>query len=228
MTALTREAARTLDRRAIDEYGVPSIVLMENASRAVADHVESLVEGRERPVYVLAGPGNNGGDGLAIARTLANRGIDVSTWGYRVERAAPGSDLARQVALARTHGLALRDLERPAERERLFAGIDGAALVVDALFGTGLERPLEAPFIEIAEQLEDAARPVVAVDVPTGLDATDGRILGAAVRASTTVTFVAPKRGLLEGHGPEYAGRVLVAEIGVPRALLIEAGLVPG
>jgi NAD(P)H-hydrate epimerase len=222
---LTREQVRTLDRRATAEFGVPSLLLMENAGRACAEEAERVLGGRRGPVAVICGPGNNGGDGFVLARTLWNRGHDVRVAFLGAsERLAGGhSDFATNLALWRALG---REVEvystAGAVRERARA-LRTAELVIDGLFGTGLARALEEPFRGAVEAINACGRPVLAVDLPSGLDADTGEVLGAAVRAHSTVTFVAKKPGLLRGRGPELAGRVVVAEIGIPRPLLEEA-----
>lgn len=217
--ALTREELRELDRRTIGEYGLPSLVLMENAGRACADEAAALLAtaGGAGPVLVLCGPGNNGGDGFVVARTLENRGLRAEAafvgGAQRLERLA--GDARLQADLWRRLGHGVATPEGAAALEPLLAH---SALVVDALFGTGLDRELRPPFSDAVHAVRRSGRPVLAVDLPSGLDANTGAVLGAAVAASVTVTFVAPKRGLALGEGPRHVGRVVVAEIGVPRA----------
>jgi len=224
---LSRAAVRELDRRAIEEYGIDSIVLMENAGRWCADEVESmLAEAGDGPVAVLCGPGNNGGDGLVVARTLVNRGREADVLLAapleRLERAS--ADVRQNARLWSGLGRVIHAVDTPAERAALGDRLRGAAVIVDALFGTGLDRPLSDALQGVVEAANGAGRPILAVDVPSGLDADSGAVLGAAVRASVTVTFVAAKPGLARGEGPRRAGRVSVAEIGIPCTLLAEAG----
>jgi len=226
--ALRRSEVRELDRRAIEEFGVPSLLLMENAGRACADVAEAMLERTVPravsggPAVVVCGVGNNGGDGLVIARTLVNRGrraeVLVAADAERLARAS--EDVATNVRLWRSLG---REVRFVASAQELAAELAGAALVVDALFGTGLSTPLREDAAGLVRALVAAQRPTLAVDLPSGLDADDGRVLGAAVRADETVTFVAPKPGLVLGDGPRLAGTVHVAEIGIPRPLLDEA-----
>ncbi len=229
---LTREAVRELDRRAIEEYGIPSIVLMENAGRACAEEALAMLGGSpgrlHGSVLVCCGPGNNGGDGLVVARTLWNRGVEVRVAyaGTRAQLDASSADARTNARLVERLGLALEFLEREEEIASLSSVLGSSALVVDALFGTGLSRPLAGLPAALIDALNQARRPVLAVDLPSGLDADTGEVLGRAVRADVTVTFVARKRGFGVGRGPELCGRVRVAEIGIPRYLLEEA--VPG
>jgi NAD(P)H-hydrate epimerase len=226
-TALTRAAMRELDRRAVDEFGVPSLLLMENAGRACAAEALRLLEvaPREGSVAILCGPGNNGGDGLVIARTLANHGVPVRVfWLGEVSELARASEEVR--ANARLWSRMGRELEETITDDAVAAlepVLAAAPLIVDALFGTGLDRPLRDPWARAVRLMDAAPAPVLAVDVPSGLDADTGAVLGACARAASTVTFVAPKPGLRRGEGPRLCGRVTVAEIGIPRALVSQA-----
>jgi len=224
---LTRAAVRELDRRASEECGIPSALLMENASRASADCAQELLAragarpGGE-PVLVVCGPGNNGGDGMALARTLHNRG-----WPVRCVFAAALDTLERlsadaqlQARLLRSHGLALEQLTTLEQARALEPAAKRAPLAVDALFGTGASRALGPVHRELVRVLNESARCVLALDLPSGLDADTGRVLGALVRAHATISFAALKPGLLRGAGPRSAGELCVAEIGIPRALL--------
>ncbi len=223
---LSREAVRELDRRAIEEYGIPSIVLMENAGRACAEEVLRVLGAPATgPVTVLCGPGNNGGDGLVIARTLVNRGVPVQVVFVSERKRFEGSseDFRTNLRLWRGLGREVECLETPPALERLGAALSRSELAVDALFGTGLTRPLTEPYLTAIRLLNANAGPVLAVDLPSGLDANTGEVLGEAVRASVTVTFVAKKPGFERGQGPRLCGRVVVAEIGIPRTLVEEA-----
>jgi NAD(P)H-hydrate epimerase len=223
---LSREAVRALDRRAIEEYGVPSVVLMENAGRACADEARSMLGDARGPVLALCGPGNNGGDGLVIARTLWNRGVEVEAVfvGARDRLEAGSNDFATNLRLWRGLGRTIECVATPSEVRGLAPRLERARLVVDALFGTGLARELGEPWLGVIRLVNEARRPVLAVDLPSGLDADTGAVLGAAVRAALTVTFVARKPGFACGSGPELCGRIVVAEIGIPRPLLDAAG----
>jgi NAD(P)H-hydrate epimerase len=176
----------------------------------------------EAPVVILCGPGNNGGDGLAIARTLHNRGHEV-----RVYYVGKPAALAKAAPEVRAHhemllalGVEVHALETTAQRKDALPVLKDAPLIVDALFGTGLSRTIEDPFRAVIEAANDVDTPKLAVDIPSGLDANTGDVLGVCIRAESTVTFIAEKPGFHRGAGPTFCGQVLVAEIGIPRNLL--------
>jgi NAD(P)H-hydrate epimerase len=194
---------REIDRRAIEEYGVPSPALMENAGRAVADAVRALDPMRRR-VLLVCGRGNNGGDGFVAARHLANGGFEAM---LLLAEGEPRGDAELMARSARRMCAVVSSM--------LAVSPD---LIVDALYGTGLTRPVEGPARELIRRINGAQVPVVAVDVPSGLDADTGRVLGEAVRATVTVTMGLPKVGF--ERAAEYVGRLVVADIGIPRALL--------
>ncbi|MEW5929625.1 MAG: NAD(P)H-hydrate dehydratase [Gemmatimonadota bacterium] len=197
---LTAEEMRAWDLHAIRERGIPERVLMEAAGRAAAEVVHRLhPEGR---VVAAVGGGNNGGDALVLLRTLAARG-------RRVAAVQAGGSLPD---LALLHDWELEVL--PASGAE--AAFRGAAVVVDGILGTGAKGAPRAPAAAVIEAMNASDRPVVALDGPSGVDMTTGRAEGAAVRAAVTVTFGAPKRGLLLFPGRELAGRVVAVEIGFP------------
>ncbi len=218
---LSREEVRELDRRAIEEFGVPGVVLMENAGRGVAEVLVGL--GCRGPVVICCGKGNNGGDGFVIARHLDNRSIPV-----RVLLFARPEDLTGDAAV-NYQIIARSDL--PVE---LYAGDfwDESALqghltkadwIVDALFGTGLTGSVRKPLDRVIAAINASRAHVLAVDIPSGLDCDTGQPLGPTVRAEHTVTFVAEKKGFANASAKEWIGQVHVVDIGAPRPLLQEA-----
>jgi NAD(P)H-hydrate epimerase len=211
-----REEMRAIDRWAIETVGIPSIVLMENAGRGVADVVRARLRGAG-DVLVVCGPGNNGGDGFVVARHLANAGraVTLALAGREADFDRPG-DAGTNYRVARALGLPCRSV---ADGEALRALVRGAACVVDALFGTGLSRPVEGFRRELIEAMRDAGTDVVAVDIPSGLDADAGRPLGTAVRAAVTATMAFPKQGFFAGEGPAHCGGIRVVDIGIPRSV---------
>jgi NAD(P)H-hydrate epimerase len=217
--SVTAEEMRRIDERAIREYGIPSIVLMENAGVAWCDEILRSGRGRLRSAVVVAGKGRNGGDGFVVARHLSNHGVRV-----RVYLFAEPSQLSPD---PKTNFRILGRMKVPCAtfRQRGFwtrfcRDVSRADRVVDALFGTGLSRSVEGPSRVAIEEMNHRAKKIVSVDVPSGLDADTGRPCGAAVRADLTVTFGAMKRGLLARRARQYCGRVVVRDISLPKALL--------
>ena len=186
--------------------GVPGTVLMEHAGRAIADAISRRWP--PRPIAVLCGPGNNGGDGFVAGRVLAERGWPVRL-GLFGNRAALKGDAA----------WAANSWLGPVEQ--LSADLlGGAGLIIDALFGAGLSRPIDGVAAEVISALGDHAAPVIAVDVPSGVDGASGEIRGIAPRAMLTVTFFRRKPGHLLLPGRLYCGKLVVAQIGIPPAVL--------
>jgi hydroxyethylthiazole kinase-like uncharacterized protein yjeF len=186
--------------------GVPGIDLMENAGRAVADAVAALLQGRR--VVIVAGPGNNGGDGFVAARHLAERGIAVRV-SFVGDRARLKGDAA--LAAGRWSG--------PVE-EASPVSLTGCDLIIDALFGAGLDRGVEGLPRAMIEAMNAAGVPVIAVDLPSGVNGTTGAIMGAAVSAAHTVTFFRRKTGHLLLPGRLHCGAIQVADIGIPESVL--------
>lgn len=213
--ALSRAEVRDLDRRAIHEYGVPGVVLMENAGRGAAELLLRL-NPKRREVLILCGPGNNGGDGFVMARHLENAGIPVGLMflGDRV----PTGDAGVQYQIARTAGLVGEFSPDSAARADFIAGYGG--WIVDALFGTGLARAIMSPFAEVVAAVNKSKQPVLAVDLPSGLDCDTGMPLGLTVRATHTATFVAPKIGFTAPAAAAWLGEVHVIDIGAPKKLV--------
>jgi NAD(P)H-hydrate epimerase len=219
---LARERIRELDRKAAEEYGIPTLILMENAARGSAEALIELQAAEPRgcppPYRIICGRGSNGGDGLAMARHLHNRGREVSI--YLAEprsRIRPDSDAGINLRIVERMGLVIRD---PGEGRILEVESAKDGTIIDALLGTGLDRPLASPYLEWVEAINRSGRPVIAIDLPTGLHADTGEVLGAAIRAAHTFTLVAPKLGFFRGEGPKLVGKVRVIEIGIPRELL--------
>jgi NAD(P)H-hydrate epimerase len=218
---LSRDEVRAIDARAADEFAMPTVVLMENAGRGAA---ELLRRAKPTPyrVLILCGPGNNGGDGGVVARHLDAWGINVEVVWLADPKRLRG-DAAVQWGILERSGIALSAWPNDPPPD-LDARLSNADWVVDGLLGTGLTREVQGPLrlaIEAINRYEGRHEGlVVALDLPSGLDADRGVPLGAAVRAEITVTFVAPKLGFAAPGAREYTGDVRVVDIGVPRKLL--------
>jgi NAD(P)H-hydrate epimerase len=220
MTAayLSRDQVRSVDHRAIEEFGIPSLLLMENAGRGAAEWLIPRLAKCGR-VLIVCGPGNNGGDGGVVARHLDLHAIPTTVvWFGEPHRFSPDAHIQFDI-LARA-GFDQHVVPGPVLDGRLAAFLATADWVVDALLGTGLTRPIEGLLRDVIETINSGTRPVLALDSPSGLDADSGRPLGTAVRASATVTFVAPKLGFAAPGADSYTGPVTVAHIGIPRRIL--------
>jgi len=215
---MSRDEVRRVDAWAIDDIGVPGAVLMENAGRSCAELVKEKLAAVDRPkVCIFCGTGNNGGDGYVIARHLLNAGFQV-----RVvlcgERDKVRGDARINLEILERLGHAVESMDPGAKEPSVHIGAFAreADLIVDALFGTGLRGELSGEFQSLIAAINGLGRPILAVDIPSGLDCDTGEPLGAAIRAAYTVTFVAVKRGFLAS--PEVSrclGELYVASIGV-------------
>ncbi|MBI3929414.1 MAG: NAD(P)H-hydrate dehydratase [Armatimonadetes bacterium] len=224
MKVVTGEQMAAIDRQAIEELGIPGVVLMESAGRAVAGYcLEQARSGG--PVGILCGPGNNGGDGFVVARTLSNHGVPSQVFLLGRRDSLRGDALSNFRLLGHTD-VPVQEVTE-ADLSSLEPRLPGCRLLVDALFGTGLTREVSGYRRAAIELMNRSGIPIVAVDIPSGIDSATGGVLGAAVRATLTVTLGLPKLGLLLDPGASHAGRLVVAEIGFPRALLEHPGL-PG
>ena len=220
MRVLNTAQMREADRRTIADLGVPSLTLMEHAGRQVAAALESRRPPRTgRRIAVVCGKGNNGGDGFVAARRLSAGGAAV-----RVLLAAPAAEVGGDAAanlssLART-GVPVVDVSEPSAWPKALADLGDCDVVVDALFGTGLTRPLAGRWAALVAALNAADLPVVSVDLPSGLSADAPHVIGETVAAGLTVALAAPKLPLLLDPGAARAGDVVVADIGIPAAVV--------
>jgi NAD(P)H-hydrate epimerase len=220
----SRDQMRTFDRLASEKLGLPSVVLMENAGRGAVDALlEELGQSARRVrAVIVCGAGNNGGDGYVVARRLALLGAEVEIWSAVSKDRLRGDAAINQRAAELSLGAA-RSLD-DATLDDFARALARADVAVDALFGTGLERPIEGTLRSIIERLNAAPTRRVALDLPSGLDANTGSIHGVCVRADATITFAGHKLGLLTPSGAEHAGRLHVADIGVDARAVAECG----
>lgn len=211
MKIATREAIKEIDRMAVEKYGIPELVLMENAGRAVANVVQREFPDRGS-IAVFCGGGNNGGDGFVAARHLISAGKKVTTYLLKNKNEYSGS--------ARINLDSLSKISKDVKRLRSnFSNYQKSELVVDSIFGTGLKREIKGPYRKIIETINSLETPKVAVDLPSGIDADKGIPLGAAVTADVTVTFVCPKLGISTYPGLDHCGKIYVAGISTPKAV---------
>jgi ADP-dependent NAD(P)H-hydrate dehydratase / NAD(P)H-hydrate epimerase len=220
---LSREQARIFDRYATESAGVPSQLLMENAGRGAA---EFLLKERSRDlgvVLILAGPGNNGGDGFVLGRRLRVLGQAVEVWFVGDPIRVVGDAAIMRDAYTGIGG-DLHVVSTEAELLRLEVQLDRASTIVDALFGTGLARSIDGIYARIIDLVNTRKAFVLSLDIPSGLDANTGCILGAAVRADVTVTFGTEKLGHFSSAGVDCSGRLEVVDIGVPLSITQQTG----
>ena len=210
--SLTRDEVRAVDRYAIDRLGVPGVVLMENAGRNAAQLAEThFLPNSRSSIAVVAGAGNNGGDGYVIARHLSRAGYSVTTFLLTAEDRITG-DARINLDILNNLRLPVRFVE---DVSQLADVLRPFGLVVDAIGGTGVQGPLRSEQAVAVEQINAAGKNVLAVDIPTGLDCDTGEPTGPCIRATRTVTFIARKRGFDNPASTAYTGPVDVADIGV-------------
>lgn len=217
--ALTRQQAREIDRRAVEEYGLPSIVLMENAGRGVCDWLVNAEVAE--PIVVCCGPGNNGGDGFVVARHLDLRRKRVAVRVF-AEPARFQGDAAVNLAVLQKSGVPIEFVPGDADEAREAATLADAGCLVDALLGTGFHGDVRPPLDRAIDRLNASGRPIIAVDVPSGLDCDTGRPATHTIRACRTLTFVDRKIGFDAPEAQPYLGDVQVLDIGAPRKLVEE------
>jgi len=217
MIFLTRAQVRQIDRRAITDYRIPGVVLMENAARGIAQVAwQMLGNKRNGPVLIVCGGGNNGGDGLAAARHLHNGGAQVSI--------LLTSDPGKYAGEAKANWEIVAAMKLPtAVADPAAIAATKPALVIDAIFGTGLSQAPRPPFAQIVAAMQGLGALILAVDIPSGLDCDAGTPLGpVCVRATCTATFVAQKAGFAHPPAKAFLGEVSVWDIGCPRELVHE------
>ncbi len=218
MKVVTGAEMREIDRRAIEDYGIAGSVLMENAGRGASDAVEDFIKGRSiERVLIIAGKGNNGGDGFVVARHLVNRGLN-STVLLAGEKSSVGGDAGINLDILLKMGISV--IEAGDDVLSFKSLIEDSDLIIDALLGTGLNQDVRGVYREIIDLINASDAPVVSLDVPSGLNATTGYPMGVAVEADMTVTFCLPKAGLITYPGADYAEELVLADIGTPRMLM--------
>ena len=223
LRVLTARQMRDADRRTIDDIGLPSIVLMENAGRQVVAAIESLIEDLpSRRLAVVCGTGNNGGDGFVVARALHQRGLEPAVLVIGTAAEVRGDARINLDVLGHL-GVPVVEVADASSWELHGSLATGADVVIDALMGTGLSRALTGLHETIVADLNASEAAVVAVDLPSGLSADTPDLIGPAVRASLTVTLGAPKVPLVLPPAEHLAGDVVVADIGIPTEVIDEA-----
>ena len=221
---LSRDESRAVDEAAVDQLGLLGLLLMENAARGVADVLfdefaldpKSGNKGRAGVrVFIICGPGNNGGDGLCLARQLAARGLAAEVCLFRAGKQLT-HDAEFNLNVLRAARVDVAELNDGTQLAEWLTAADSSDVIVDCLLGTGIRGAVLSPFAELIDVINRMSARVVAVDVPSGLDCDRGHADSACVRAELTVTFVGKKRGFLNPGAAAATGKVYVAHIGLP------------
>ena len=213
MKIVTAQQIKNIDRRAIRDFGIPGPVLMENAAAAVMAEMEKFFDNLAgMRIGIICGKGNNGGDGIALARRLSIRGVPV-----RVALLAPFGAVTGEAKINLSI-LRKTDVEllQNASTRAIADVVSWSDILVDALLGVGLSTSLKGTYAFAVELMNASGKPLVAIDVPTGINADTGEVMGSAVRADLTVTMALIKRGLVLHPGAQHAGTIRVADIGIP------------
>lgn len=220
MKVVTPEQMNAIDKCVINEYGIPGILLMENASIAVVLEAISMMGGCSgKLVTVVAGRGNNGGDGFAAARLLHSRGVDVRVYLTGSTTGISGDALFNMTVLNRI-GIPIVELMDDNDIDLMAQDMNQSQLIIDGIFGTGLKKEVTGIAAMAIDRMNASGTAVLTIDIPSGIDGTSGSVMGTCVKADTTVTFCMPKIGLVLNPGCEYAGRLVVADIGIPACVI--------
>ena len=219
---LTREEMLELDRKAIEEYKIPGIVLMENAGRNVAEEILKMLDDpQQAKVAILCGKGNNGGDGFVVARHLHNHSISVYVFLVaKISDILKDGDAGTNLQILLNMKIPVKEILDIPGVNSILKELNGYNILADALFGTGLSGDVREPFKTLISGVNNLNKPTLSVDIPSGLDCNTGKFLGAAIKATKTVTFAVAKKGFYLNDGPSYTGKVIVLDIGIPKELI--------
>ena len=220
MRLVYAEEMQALDRFTIEDFGLPGLILMENAGRGTAELIlERFAPEAKRGVLVICGPGNNGGDGFVIARHLFQKGIPVKVLSLAQQEKFKADALVN-FEVAADLGLIKGFILSENEVSLLDEALKDCALIVDAIFGTGLKREVKGRFAEVIRRINASGKPIVSVDIPSGLSADSGKPLGIAVKATLTATMALPKVGQVIYPGRTYVGELEIIDISMPQKII--------
>lgn len=220
MKILDASQMRAIDLRASERYGIPSLLLMENAAMAVVDALESNFP-EARRIAIFCGTGNNGGDGFAAARHLVLRGAQVEVF-LLGDRSKISGDALTNLEAADRLGIPIVSVSELGSLELAIAASSRSDLTLDAILGTGLDRAAEGIHGDAIVALSAVGIPIVSIDIPSGLDASSARVPGPTIQAALTVTFVAPKIAHVFSPAADHCGEIVVADISIPPAAIEE------
>lgn len=224
MEVVTATQMQRIDGRAIEDLGIPGVVLMERAGLMAYQHIRHFLAAKKElspHITILAGKGNNGGDGLVLARLLANKGYSQKTILLGLVEDLKGE--------AGINGRILKNLNlhplQVTSPEEILPLMEGSTLIIDALLGTGLKGEVRGLYREAIKAINNSLAPVISLDIPSGLDSDTGKVLGQAVQATMTITFALPKLGHFLYPGASFVGDLKVVEIGIPKEAILKEGI---
>lgn len=209
---------KRIDRTAQKKFGIPPVILMENAGRAVYQAAMAMLKTKNRRVTCICGKGNNGGDGFVCARHLINNGLDTTVF-----LAGSPKSLTKE---AKINYNILKKMKKKivllADKnlKSLEKNLVKTNLIIDAILGTGLSGEIKDPYKRIIELINSSGKPVLSIDIPSGLSGACGIPLSIAVKAAKTITLALAKTGLIKNQGPDYTGKLIVADISIPKTIL--------
>ena len=219
MKSVDTFAMRQIDLKAREIFGIPELLLMESAGRETAQVILENLKGKKGTVAFFCGKGNNGGDGFVAARYLLHHEIPIVLFFVGEKNALKDSARVNFEILLRLR-CPVHTVTDEKSFKKALSHTGPLIYGVDALLGIGIKGKVQEPYQSVIQQMNHLACPILAVDVPSGLCATTGRVLGCCVKASQTVTFGLPKKGFTKGEGPRRTGKVIVKNIGYPKVLL--------
>ena len=222
MKYITSQKMQEIDKRAIEEFGIPAIILMENAGQKASQiALDMLSPSKKGKVVCICGKGNNGGDGFVCCRHLINNGVCNNTDIFLLCNPLELKGNAKiNYKILEKMGRTIKILKNKKDFYSFENELKKAQLVIDAMLGIGLSGKVRQPYKNIINLINQSQKPVLSLDVPSGLDATNGKILGVCVKATKTVTFALPKTGFIKNDGPLNIGELITVDISIPKALL--------
>lgn len=222
---ITPQAMRLVDRLAQERYGIASLILMENAGSSTAEEARRLLGKTGGRAVCVSGSGNNGGDGFVAARQLINYGIEVAVFLVGKTPGELKGDAFVNCGILDRMGVDVAPVDVSGRRFGYFRKrLASCGLIIDGIFGTGFRGGVDDPFAAVIRAMNNSGKRILSIDIPSGLDALTGRASGPCVKADVTVTFGLAKTGFVKNDGPKYTGRIVVADISLPRALLVRYG----
>lgn len=220
MKLVNSDQIKQLDHMAMENFCIPGIILMENAGLCVLEEVLKSIEKKEnKEVIVVCGLGNNGGDGLVVARHLFNKGIPVRVF-ITGNPSDIGGDAKKNYEMIQKLDIDIQILVGVNNLKKFSEVVKGCGLIVDAIFGTGLKRDVDGFLQEVISIINESEKEVISIDIPSGVGASDGKVYGLAVKANKTVVLALPKIGNIHYPGADYAGEVIIKDIGIPKAAI--------